>query len=80
MSAVLTRDGLGPYVEAITGGRRLRTTSLSPRFFADFAVFGMLLMFVICWTGAYGVQRFKSSAEYAVNAVCRPYIAGFARL
>lgn len=55
VSAILTREGLGPFVEAITGGRRLRTTSLVATIFSLIsAVFGMLLMFMICWTGAYG--------------------------
>jgi hypothetical protein len=54
VSAVLTREGMGPYVEAITGGRRLKTTALIATVFSIIsAVGGMLIMFAICWTGAF---------------------------
>lgn len=81
VSAVLTRDGLGPYAEAITGGRRLRTTSLIATIFSLFsAVFGMLLMFVICWTGAYTSASASNLLLYMLSMLFVVLIiAGFAK-
>jgi cation transport ATPase len=81
VSAVLTRDGLGPYAEAITGGRRLRTTSLVATIFSLFsAVFGMLLMFVICWTGAYASASASNLMLYMLSMLLVVLIiAGFAK-
>jgi hypothetical protein len=54
VSAVLIREGLGPYVESITGARRLRTTSLLATIFTILsACAGMLIMFTICWAGSF---------------------------
>jgi hypothetical protein len=54
ISAVLTREGLGPYVEAITGGRRLiRTSRFATAFSIVSAVGGMLIMAAICRTGTF---------------------------
>jgi len=54
MAAVLNREGLNPFAEAITGGRLLRSAS----FFATIlsvisAALGILIMFYMCWTGAF---------------------------
>ncbi|MCL2628257.1 MAG: hypothetical protein FWD44_06150 [Oscillospiraceae bacterium] len=54
MAAVLVREGLGPYAEAITGGRLLRSAS----FFATIlsiasAALGVILMFLMCWSGSF---------------------------
>lgn len=53
MSAILLREGLNPFAEAITSGRLLRAAA----FFASIlsivsAGLGVLIMFYICWTGA----------------------------
>lgn len=54
VSAILIRDGMGPYVESITGGRRLRTTSLIATIFSILsACAGMLIMFMISWAGSF---------------------------
>jgi len=54
MSAVLVREGLNPYAEAITGGRLLKSAA----FFATIlsivsAALGILIMFYMCWTGSF---------------------------
>ncbi|MCL2393032.1 MAG: hypothetical protein FWC66_10595, partial [Oscillospiraceae bacterium] len=54
MAAVLARDGLGPFAEAITGGRLLRSASLfaTALSFAS-AALGILIMFYMSWAGAF---------------------------
>jgi len=54
MAAVLVREGLNPYAEAITGGRLLKSAA----FFATIlsivsAALGVLIMFYMCWTGSF---------------------------
>lgn len=81
VSAVLTRDGLGPYAEAITAGRRLRTTTfLAAVFSLITAGAGILLMFTICWSGSFAsgsagnLLLYMLSMLSAVLVVC-----GFAK-
>jgi hypothetical protein len=79
VSAILTREGLGPFVEAITGGRRLRSTALINTVFSLItAGLGMLLMFVIAWTGtaasAVNLLLYMLAMLFAVLLV-----SGFAR-
>ncbi len=81
VSAILTREGLGPYVEAITGGRRLRNTALIATFLTILsAVGGMVIMYVICSAGAYAsaspvnLLLYMASMLGAVLFVC-----GFAK-
>jgi len=53
MAAILTREGLGPFAEAITGGRLLKTAAqLATGLSVAFAGFGLIIMFYLCWTGA----------------------------
>ena len=54
MAAVLVREGLSPFAEAITGGRLLKSAA----FFATIlsvvsAALGVLIMFYMCWTGSF---------------------------
>ena len=54
MAAVLVREGLNPFAEAITGGRLLKSAA----FFATMlsvvsAALGVLIMFYMCWTGSF---------------------------
>ncbi len=54
IAAVISRDGMGPLVDAADRGRRLFTavrtgTALS----AAGTALGVLLMFLLCWTGAF---------------------------
>jgi hypothetical protein len=81
VSAILTREGLGPFAEAITGGRRLRTTSLAATVFSLFsAVAGMLLMFIICWTGSYTSASASNLLLYMLAMLLIVVIiAGFAK-
>ena len=58
MAAVLIREGLSPYAEAITGGRLLKSSAKIATGFSIFsAVFGVLMMFYVFWTGAFDAAR-----------------------
>lgn len=81
VSAVLIRDGLGPYAESITGARRLRSTTFIATVFSLFSAgAGMLLMFTICWSGSFvsasagNLLLYMLSMLTAVLVVC-----GFAK-
>ena len=53
MAAILTREGLGPFAEAITGGRLLKSAALiATGASVALAAFGVIIMFYLCWTGA----------------------------
>lgn len=81
VSAILIREGMGPYVESITGGRRLRTTALVATIASLLsAVAGMLIMFTICWAGSFAaasagnLMLFMLSMLVVVLIIC-----GFAK-
>ena len=58
MSAVLTREGLGPFAEAVTSSRLLISATLvSTALSVISAAIGILIMFYICWTGAFMSAR-----------------------
>ena len=80
-AAVLLREGIGPYVEAIIGGRRLRVTALVATILSLLtAVGGMVIMYSICMTGAFSAGSpsnlllYMASMTAVVLIVC-----GFAR-
>ena len=81
VSAILTREGLGPFVEAITAGRRLRSTALISTIFSLVsAVIGMLLMFIICWSGAFTSASAGNLLLYMLAMLLGSLlISGFAR-
>ena len=77
MAAVLTREGLGPFAEAVTGGRLLKSAALVATAVSVIsAAFGVLLMFYMCWSGAFLAARpgnlvlFMLSMLAAVLIVC----------
>jgi len=77
MAAILTREGLGPFAEAVTGGRLLRSAAfVATAVSVISAAFGVLLMFYMCWSGAYLAARpgnlllFMFSMLAAVLIVC----------
>ncbi|MEL4105973.1 hypothetical protein AAFA46_03885 [Oscillospiraceae bacterium WX1] len=81
ITAIVSREGMGPYVESITGGRRLRTTAIvSTIFSVASALFGMLIMFVVNWSGSLAAASagnlifYMMSMLFAVLVIC-----GFAR-
>jgi cation transport ATPase len=54
MAAVLNREGLAPFAEAVTGGKLLKTTSLISTAISIFsAVLGVLIMTYLFWMGAF---------------------------
>ncbi len=81
VSAVLTREGLGPYVEAVTGGRRLLKTAIAATVFSILsAVGGMLIMFAICWTGTFSAASAGNLLLYMLSMLCITLIiCGFAK-
>jgi hypothetical protein len=53
-SAIMSREGLGHFVELVRGGRQLKAmTAISVMISVFGAVLGLLIMFFICWNGAY---------------------------
>lgn len=81
VSAILIREGMGPYVESITGGRRLRTTALVATVFSILsACAGMLIMFIISWAGSFSAARAGNLLLYMLSMlVVTLIICGFAR-
>ena len=54
MVAILVREGLNPYAEAITGGRLLKSAALFATILSIVsAALGVLIMFYMCWTGSF---------------------------
>jgi hypothetical protein len=81
VSAILIREGMGPYIESITGGRRLRTTSLLATIFSVLsAAAGMLIMFTICWAGSSGAASAGNLLFYMLSMLfVALVICGFAK-
>jgi len=77
MAAILTREGLGPYAEAITGGRLLKAAAIVATVISVVsAALGVLLMFFMYWNGAFLSARsgnlllFMLATLAAVIVVC----------
>ena len=81
VSAILIREGMGPYVESITSGRRLRTTALAATVFSILsACVGMLIMFTICWAGSFSAARAGNLLLYMLSMlIVTLIICGFAK-
>ena len=80
-AAVLTREGMSPYVEAIIGGRRLRFTALVATIMTILsAVGGMIIMYSICMTGAFSAGSAPNLLLYMASMTAVVLIVcGFAR-
>jgi len=51
MAAVLTREGLGPFAEAVTGGRLLKSAALAATIVSLIsAAIGVIIMVFLCWS------------------------------
>jgi len=77
MSAVLTREGLGPFAEAVTGGRLLKSAAFVATIVSvASAALGVIIMFFMFWSGAVVSARpgnliwFMLSMLAAVLVVC----------
>ena len=77
MAALLTREGLGPFAEAVTGGRLVKAAALVATAVSVFsAALGVLFMFFMCWRGAFEAAKpgnlllFMLSTLAAVLVVC----------
>ena len=58
MAAVLTREGFGPFAEAVTGAMLLKTAALFATGVSVFsAALGVIIMFYMCWTGSFVSAR-----------------------
>ncbi len=81
VSAILIREGMGPYVESITGGRRLRTTALYATIFSILsACAGMLIMFTICWASSFAAASAGNLLLYMLSMLfVTLIICGFAK-
>ena len=81
ISAVLSREGLVPFAEAVTGGRLLKSAALASTVISIIsAALGVIYMFYMCWAGALASAKpgnlilFMLSMLAAVLVVC-----GYAR-
>jgi len=77
MAAVLTREGLGPFAEAITGGRLLKSAAFVATIVSvASAALGVIIMFFMFWSGSVVSARpgnllwFMLSMLAAVLIVC----------
>ena len=77
ISAILTREGLVPFAEAVTGGRLLKSAALASTVLSILsAALGVLYMFYMCWVGAFesakpgNLMLFMLSMLVAVLIVC----------
>jgi len=54
IAAILTREGFGPFAEAVTGGRLLKSAALVATVASIVsAALGVIIMFYMCWSGAF---------------------------
>jgi len=54
MSSILIREGLGPFADAVTGGKLLRSASLFATILSIVsAALGVIIMFLMCWSGSF---------------------------
>ena len=77
IAALLAREGLGPFAEAITGGRLLRSAALIATVVSvASAAIGVIFMFYMCWNGSFisakpgNLLLFMLSTLAAVLVVC----------
>jgi len=77
MAAILTREGLGPFAEAITGGRLLKSAAfVATAVSVASAALGVLIMFYMYWVGSVvsakpgNLLLFMLSMLAAVLVVC----------
>ena len=81
VAALLAREGLLPFAEAVTGARRLRNTATAATVFSVLsAVVGLLIMFIISWIGGAVVSGAANLALYMLAMfVAFLFIGGFAK-
>ena len=82
IAAVLTREGFGPFAEAVTGGLLLRIAARIATGVSVFsAAFGVLIMFYMCWTGSYVSARPGNLILFmlAMLAICL-IVCGYAKV
>ena len=77
IAALLTREGLGPFTEVLTGCKLLKSTAVVGTVISVFsAVLGVFLMFIMCWSGSFLAARpgnlitYMLSMLLAVLVVC----------
>lgn len=77
VSAVLTREGFGPFADAVTGGRLLKSAAFIATVASIVSAFlGVIIMFYMCWSGAFVSARpgnlllFMLSMLAAVLIIC----------
>ena len=76
-AAVLTREGLSPFADAVTGGRLLKSVALVATVVSVIsAALGVLIVFYMCWNGAFmsarpgNIMLFMLAMLAAVLVVC----------
>jgi hypothetical protein len=81
VAALLAREGLLPFAEAVTGARRLRNTATAATVFSVLsAVVGLLIMFIINWVGGGAASGAVNLVFYMLAMfVAFLFIGGFAK-
>ena len=77
IAAILSREGFGPFAEAVTGGRLLKSAALVATVASIIsAAIGVIIMFYMCWSGAFlsakpgNLMIFMISMLAAVLLIC----------
>ncbi len=83
-AAVICREGLAPFGEVISGSKRLRLASLVATVVSVLAsVVGMLLVFFLCWSGAFSSAGAGTVLIYMLLAlvldIVASHLAGYNR-
>ncbi|MDR0491490.1 MAG: hypothetical protein LBH28_09645 [Oscillospiraceae bacterium] len=81
IAAVLTREGLGPFAEAVTGGRMLKSVALVATAISIIsAVFGVLIVFYLCLSGAFLSARPGNIILFMLSMLAAVFVTcGYAR-
>lgn len=80
VAALLSREGLLPFAEAVTGAKRLRNTAVAATAFSIFsAVCGLVIMFIVSWFGGAASGPVNLVLYRLAMLIAFLLIGGFAR-
>ena len=75
IAALLTREGLGPFTEVLTGCKLLKSTSMTATAISIIsAALGILLMFIMCWSGAFLAARPGNLMLYMISMLLAVFV------
>ena len=75
IAALLTREGLGPFTEVLTGCKLLKSTSMTATAISIIsAALGVLLMFIMCWSGSFLAARPGNLMLYMISMLLAVFV------